>query len=156
MVKSKTGKKQNASYKIRRQPFRKEHVNAITRGVAAIKTGQSMSISKNTISNGQSRSRKKASNKPYNRTIKYQQMDAETPFFLTPSSIPSPPPPMSAAAAMSSEAAARAARAADDLNDLANSISRISMNEGGGGYRKNKSRRHKTRRHKTRRHKSRR
>ena len=46
--------------------------------------------------------------------------------------------------------------ARDEVDDLANDMSGISINKRDGGYRKHKSRRHKTRRHKSRRHKTRR
>ena len=119
--------------------------------------------------------------------INSQEMSAVMPFSFAAASFPSPTEAAARAqaaeaaataqaaeaaeAAATAQAAEAAARAADVLNDLANSISRmgvsemggneknkneINMNEIGGGYRKNKSRRHKTRRHKSRRHKTRR
>ena len=133
MVKSKTKKKQENSYKKRLQPFRKEHVNGITRGVAAMNTGQSRSISKNTISKRQSSSSRK-------KAISNGQNMSKTPFFLAPPSIPSPPTQR------------------DAMDALTGAMERTKINIGGyrNKSRRHKSRRHKTRRHKTRRHKSRR
>lgn len=150
--------------KRRLQPVRSAHIDDITKRFGAIQTD------------------KPYNRTPIRKKDRKSQETYEVmPFSLAAASFPPPPTQQMSAAAMSAEAAedaarerefqelldmgpddygdartARAARAAYDVNDLANDMSGISMNEIGGGYRKHKSRRHKTRRHKFRRHKFRR
>lgn len=122
------------SYERRIQPVRTAHIDDMTKRFGNVKINKkNRSSSKKTISKGQSRSiRKKAR--------KSQQKDAETPFFLAPSSIPSP------------------TQRDAVIDALTGAMERTKINIGGyrNKSRRHKSRRHKTRRHKTRRHKSRR
>jgi len=132
----------NEETRIRVQPVRGTHIDDMTKRFGNMKTGN-RSSSKKTISKGQRR-RKKTRNKGKSRSIsenarESQEMDVETPFFLAPSSIPSPPK-------------------RDAVDALTDAMGRTKINTGGyrNKSRRHKSRRHKTRRHKTRRHKSRR
>ena len=179
MPKSKTEKKQEvpyerSPYERRLQPVRKAHMDDITKRVAAIKTGR--------MNNGQRISMLNTGRYDPKLVEEADAADAADDVYarkfqrLAEAATAQAEAEREEAQAQAAEAAARAEDAArerefrellymgpddngdarDEVDDLANDMSGISINKRDGGYRKNKSRRHKTRRHKSRRHKTRR